>query len=285
MKEIIKKLEALGFTNYESKVFLVLMKGRSMSAAEVAEEAGIPRTSVYDILKLFAERGYCNEIETSTKLRYEIIDPKVIEDKIENELNRDFKGKLSELKNSFEYLKPLYSKGEVTEKTTDVEVIKGFNRQREFKLIELIRESTKEILLMNKLEGRISTEQDELVKSFLNKGGVLKSIYEKSKSIKIKVEDKWKDVSEEEMVRIYELFEKQGVKVRIAQKIPQFIMIFDRLKVFISLKDASGQKHPWIDVIIKDKNYGEAMHEFFEYLWEKSSGVKEYKKSLLVNSK
>jgi sugar-specific transcriptional regulator TrmB len=285
MKEIIKKLEALGFTNYESKVFLVLMKGRSMSAAEVAEEAGIPRTSVYDILKLFAERGYCNEIETPTKLRYEIIDPSVIEDKIENELNNNFKGKIKELKHSFEYLKPLYTKGKVTEKDTDVEVVKGFNRQREFKLIELIRESKKEILLMNKLEGRISTEQDELVKSFLKKGGVLKSIYEKSKSIKIKIEDKWKDVTEDELVNIYEQFEKQGVEVKIAQKIPQFMMIFDGTKVFISLKDESKFKHQWIDVIIKDKNYGEAMHEFFGFLWKNSTNVKEYKKSLLTNSK
>ncbi|HCN36883.1 MAG TPA: TrmB family transcriptional regulator, partial [Bacteroidetes bacterium] len=56
MKELITKLESLGFTTYESKVFLVLMKGHNMTAAEIAEEAGIPRTSVYDILKIFAEK-------------------------------------------------------------------------------------------------------------------------------------------------------------------------------------------------------------------------------------
>ena len=85
MEEILNKLENLGFTNYESKVFLVLMKGHNMTAAEIAKDANIPRTSVYDILKYFTAKGLCNEIETPTKLRYEMIDPDVVEDKLRNE--------------------------------------------------------------------------------------------------------------------------------------------------------------------------------------------------------
>ena len=88
--ELQNKLEALGFTTYESKVFLVLMNGFNMTAAEIAEEARIPRTSVYDILKLFVDRGYVNEIQTPSKLRYEMIDPDIIEGKIENELNKKY---------------------------------------------------------------------------------------------------------------------------------------------------------------------------------------------------
>ena len=98
MEEIINKLENLGFTNYESKVFLVLMKGHNMTAAEIAKDANIPRTSVYDILKSFTEKGICNEIETPTKLRYEMIDPDVVEAKLRNEFKTTLLTKLDELK-------------------------------------------------------------------------------------------------------------------------------------------------------------------------------------------
>ena len=108
MEEILNKLENLGFTNYESKVFLVLMKGHNMTAAEIAKDANIPRTSVYDILKSFTEKGFCNEIETPTKLRYEMIDPDIVESKLRNEFKRIHYLKLDELDTSFSGLKDLY---------------------------------------------------------------------------------------------------------------------------------------------------------------------------------
>jgi len=86
-KELIEKLKSIGFKEYEAKIFLVLLKGIPMSATEIAKESGLIRNSIYDTLKSFAERGYCNEIETSTVLKYQIIDPQVIVDKVEREFN------------------------------------------------------------------------------------------------------------------------------------------------------------------------------------------------------
>ena len=90
MKDLVKQLEAIGFTNYESKVFMTLMQGHNMTAAEIAKDAKIPRTSVYDILKSFTQKGICNEIETPSKLRYEMIDPEVVEDKLKNGFKKSF---------------------------------------------------------------------------------------------------------------------------------------------------------------------------------------------------
>ena len=63
MKEdIIEKLKELGFKEYESKVFSVLLKGSLMRASEIAKEAKIVRNSIYDILKSFVEKGGMNKI-------------------------------------------------------------------------------------------------------------------------------------------------------------------------------------------------------------------------------
>jgi sugar-specific transcriptional regulator TrmB len=147
MEDIIKKLEILGFTIYESKVFTVLMSGHNMTAAEIAEKANIPRTSVYDILKSFAEKGFCNEIQTSTKLRYEMIDPDVIQGKIEDDLTIHYNKKIKELKSSFQTLKSLYKANEPDENKVDVELIKGFNKFRAMKFIDLLKSSEKEMLI------------------------------------------------------------------------------------------------------------------------------------------
>src|SRR3990172_5505692 len=97
MKEAITKLEKIGFTNYEAKVFMALYQGYSMSAADVAKEAKIPRPSVYEILRNFAKRGICNEVDTPSKQLYEIIDTHTIQSKLEVDINLEHKTKLINL--------------------------------------------------------------------------------------------------------------------------------------------------------------------------------------------
>ena len=108
MGKEIEKLEQLGFSNYEAKVFLALYKGSIMSAADIAKEARIPRPSVYQILRSFAIKGFCNEVTTPKKQLFEIIDSKVIQDKLEIEFKTDYSNKLTSLKDCFNEIKPLY---------------------------------------------------------------------------------------------------------------------------------------------------------------------------------
>jgi len=277
MEGIIKKLEILGFTIYESKVFTVLMSGHNMTAAEIAEKANIPRTSVYDILKSFAEKGFCNEIQTSTKLRYEMIDPDIIEGKIEEDIRLNFNKKLDRLKTSFETLKDLYKANEPDENKVDVELIKGYNRFRVTKFIELLKNSQKEMLLMNKIEGHVSRDLDAEVLKFFKKGGKIRSIYETSTNFKFEKFDKWVSVTKEDLIELLEGFEKQGEKIRLSKKVPQNLAIFDGEIVFISLSDLTIPKNNRTDVIIRNKNFVSYMIELFELYWSKSNTVEEFK--------
>src|SRR6266498_4621954 len=106
---LIAELKDLGFNEYKAKVFLVLLKGNLMSASDIAKEAKVVRSSIYDILKLFVEKGYCNEIETNRILQYQIIDPEIILDKIERDYHASHNQKIKTLKTTFRKLLPLYS--------------------------------------------------------------------------------------------------------------------------------------------------------------------------------
>lgn len=278
MKELIKNLESLGFTNYESKVFLVLMKGHNMTAAEIAEEAGIPRTSVYDILKIFSEKGYCNELETPTKLRYEAIDPEVIKGKIDNDLKVSTQSKLRTLEVVFDEIIASYKSSLPNDSKVDVELIKGFNKNRPLKFIELLKSSKKEIMLMNRMEGHVSTGLDAEVKKFFKRGGIFRSIYEVSTNFKLVVQGKLVNASKDDLISLCEEFEKQGEQIKLSYKIPQSMAIFDKQIVFVSLIDETISKNNRTDMIIRNKDYAEYACEIFDMYWDKSMNIDEYKK-------
>jgi sugar-specific transcriptional regulator TrmB len=276
MEDLRNNLETLGFSPNESKVFMVLMKGKTQTAAEIAEDAGIPRPSVYEILKSFTEKGFCNEIETPSKLWYEIIDPDIVEDKIEKELNNTYKNKIDHLKGSFGRFKSLYKSENVESSQLSIELLRGFNMHRSRKFIELIESSQKEILLMNKLEGKISAEVDEVVDNFIKNGGVAKSIYETSGDFKIKIDDRWEKVTKKSFIDLCKSIEASGVQIRLVDKIDQNYAVFDMKTVFLNIIENGGEKKDKNDLIIRNKSYASVMRDTFDMYWAKGKTVAEY---------
>src|SRR5690606_16332350 len=279
MKDKIQKLENLGFTLNESKVFLSLMSGNVMTASEIAKNAGIPRTSVYEILKSFVEKGICNEIETPTKLKYEIIDPDVVKDKIEREIKKSHSVRLDSLENTFDEFKALYKADSEEDGSHDIELLRGFNKHRHLRFSELVKNSSTEILLVNKVRGRIFSELDENSKKFIKKGGVGKSIYEISDDFKIKINDTWEDVSKEGFAEICEQYESDGIQIRLAKHLSQNFAVFDAEIVFLNLVREVRGKYESSDIISRNKNFAELMRYTFECLWNSSMTVKEFKNS------
>ncbi|MGE5805957.1 MAG: TrmB family transcriptional regulator [Ignavibacteria bacterium] len=277
-EEIIKNLEALGYTNYESRIFVALFTGNYMTTTEIAKSADIPRSSAYEILKDFTKQGICNEIETSSVVRYQLIDPKVVEDKIELEIHEAYKSKISKLKYFFDKLDPLFKQSEPPAEKIDVELIKGFNKHRNMKFLNLLQNAKKEVLLMIKLEMNVSPELDEAALNLYKSGGVIKSIYEASYDFKVKSKGEWKKVTPEGLLEVCRSFEEQGEKVKISEKIFQNMVIFDRKTVFVSLVDPTIAKYNRSDIIVNNENYANSMAEYFESCWNKSLTTEEFSK-------
>jgi hypothetical protein len=208
-----------------------------------------------------------------------LIDPKFVEDKIELGIHEAYRTKISKLKYSFEKLKPLFKDRETPAEKIDVELIRGFNKQRHLKLIDLIKNAKKEILYMNKLEGFVEKEGDEATLGFIKRGGIIKSIYEAQYNFKIRVEGNWQNVSTEGLIDICRHFENSGEKIKLTDNIYQVMAVFDREMVFVSLVDKSIPKYNRSDVIIKNVNYANAMVEYFNTCWEKALTIDQYEKS------
>ncbi len=280
MKEAITKLERIGFTNYEAKVFMALYQGYSMSAAEVAKEAKIPRPSVYEILRSFAKRGICNEVDTPSKQLYEIIDTHTIQSKLEIDINQEHKTKLINLTSCFDIIRPLYKSKRPPEYKTDVELLRGYNRHREMKFLELVKESNEGILFMNRLRGNVSTTLDKETKDFYKRGGYVKTIYEKSTNFRIKINNEYRNVNKDDLIRICEEFTKHGEQIKFLEEVPQIIAVFDHKVVYISLFDEHTPAVDNSDIIIKNKRFASFVTSLFNLYWESADTLESLKKQL-----
>ena len=278
---MIEKLKYLGFTDYEAKVFIALLKGSLMSASEIADDAKIRRTDVYNILKSFVEKGYSNEIETNSILKYELIDPDIILDKLERRINAKKQKELDTLKETFKELKPLHrTKESESVKRVNIELIRGYNQHRETKFLELLKNAKKEILFMVKLEHAVMNEVDATAKKFMKNGGVIKSLYQVSDNFRIKKDNKWSKGTVSELVKACEFYEKSGEILKLSHSPVPNMTIFDREFVFLNITDKTLPKHNEADVLIKNKEFAENMIIVFESLWEKAQELKTFKQNL-----
>jgi len=280
VSQLINKLKTLGFKEYEAKIFLVLIKNSSLSASEIADKANIRRTAVYEILKGFAEKGYCNAIETNSILQYEIINPQIIFDKIQEEIKHKKETELTNLKNTFNDLNPLYkTDADKDDSKTNIELIRGFNKHRTAKFIELLKEAKEEILFMVRFEMFVSKELDKDAKKFIENGGVIRSIYEAS--LDFRIIDRNENLSiatVEGFIDLCEYYEKNGEQLRISQLELPNITIFDREIVFINIDNKDIPRHNRADIIIRNPDFAKRMMDLFNYYWSQGYTTKDFKK-------
>ena len=126
--------------------------------------------------------------------------------------------------------------------------------------MEVWKESSKELLLMNRLEGHIDSSVDEFTLDFINKGGAIKTLYEVGYNFKISIEGIEQNVTKDTFIEIAGSLEGDSGEVRLTDKIFQNKAIFDRKAVYVSLVDPKITRYNRSDVIIRNENYKSQMN-------------------------
>jgi sugar-specific transcriptional regulator TrmB len=282
---ILEKLRSIGFKENESKVLFVLLQGKPLSASQIAKESGIIRNSIYDILKDFVDKGYCNEIETNTILKYQSIDFQIITDKIEKEFNENNRLRVKTLNETIGEIKKHYESNngikERDDKEVNIELIRGYNKHRMEKYIEYLKSSKKRVLGMYRLRGIVSSELDDIAGKFINNGGELRSIYQIGLNFKIIKEGAAVPATREDLILVCENFQSAGEKLRLCDNEIPNMTIFDDEIVFNNITETNIPIHKNADIIIKNKSNAKFMTDLFEYYWDKSITVEQYRKRKL----
>jgi len=91
--DLVSSLMSIGFTEYESKVYLALLRENPATGYQISKAAGVPRSMVYEALGRLSARGAVLSTEDKRGTLYRPLPPDVLLDRYEQEY-RDLMGDL-----------------------------------------------------------------------------------------------------------------------------------------------------------------------------------------------
>lgn len=83
--ELADQLAAIGFTDYEARVYLALLRANPATGYQVSKEAGVPRSMVYEALGRLHVRGAVLRTDGNRATLYRPLPPRQLLDRYEDE--------------------------------------------------------------------------------------------------------------------------------------------------------------------------------------------------------
>ncbi len=105
--DLLTKISTKGFTNHQAKAYLSLLKIGEGTGSAIAEQAGINRSKIYDVLGDLELMGAVRRISRDGKTIYFAVDPSVVLERLKENFIVDLeisKEALERIKNTFEFL-------------------------------------------------------------------------------------------------------------------------------------------------------------------------------------
>ena len=234
---------------YETKVWLALLGKGVASAGEVAEISGVPRSRTYDVLEGLEKKGFAI-VKIGKPVKYLGIKPRVILEKLKNNVRKDAEDRivsLANIKETEEYtkLEELYKGGISPVKREDISAaIKGKSNISNY-VREILQNAKKEVIICTNAE-----EIDSKTKLFQQTFELLKK-----SNIKIKVA-----LSGEEILikKLEKTFEIKIKKIDIDAK----FFIIDRKEILFYLSKDKSQED--IAIWLNSEFFSQAFAVLFE---------------------
>lgn len=265
---LIENLIRLGVNESEAKVYIHLIKNKNCTATEIAKSVGVSRTQAYQIIANLIKNNMCIEQLGSVK-KYYAVDPELVIQNLNHEID--------EKKKLLEDIKPtllkMFSENEQNE--NPFEFIRVLTTTSSIiQTIQNLEENAKEsVYAFNKAPyamniditdvNEIHMELRESERESIEKGVVIKSLYE--------IDDS------KDFIRRVEFFQSKGEYVRIANKLPFKLFIFDSKIVILALQNKMSNDLKFVTLLIEHKEFALALMEIFEIYWSSSVTIKEYK--------
>ncbi len=151
-QDLINKIKDYFDLNiYETKVWLALLGKGIASAGQIADISGVPRSRTYDVLESLDKKGFAI-VKIGKPVKYIGVKPKIILEKLKNNVRTDAEDKIVTLSNvketnEFTQLEHLYKEGINPIKREDISAaLKGKSNISNY-LKEIIQNAKKEVII------------------------------------------------------------------------------------------------------------------------------------------
>ena len=276
---IFKRFKEMGLGTNEAKSYISLLERDTMSVAEIARHAKIPRANAYEALETLLAKGFC--ISKPGKIRqYSALDPELLHEKATQLIDNHFESEIRKIRDQQEQilkdkkaardrlatlareLKPLYHNSRSNLNPMDyIEIIKDpFLIHKKF--IEMIGEAKQEVLVFSKPPytgpREVLKEQTEKHEEPLKQGVKIKCIYEIP-------------TDKEEITWWYDDILQSvtmGEKARVIKELPMKLVLVDEEVVMLPMEDPVSTGTSFTAQIIRHRGLAKTLKLSFNSLWE-----------------
>jgi sugar-specific transcriptional regulator TrmB len=258
-QEIVNKVKDYFDLNiYETKVWLALIGKGIASAGEIAEISGVPRSRTYDVLESLDKRGFAI-VKLGKPVKYIGVKPKVILEKLKNNVHEEARDKIVELSkvketDEFAQLEELYTLGINPVKREDISAsIKGKSNISNY-LREVILNAAKEVIICTNAE------------EFLSKEKIFQQTFSalKKENVKIKIALS----GDEKLVK--KASDVFGIKIKKISIDTKFFIVDRKEILFYISKDAGNED---VAIWLNSEFFAEAFASLFEKAVANSAGA------------
>lgn len=267
---LIEGLKKLGLSELEAKAYLALIERNTMTASEIAKISNLNRTTTYDILNNLMEEGLCSLIPGKVKkyralgvdsLADQIIEEKSVEYKrINNQIN-DIRGEIK-LK-----LKKTHEQSQSDSNPLDYIHVYRNPLQIHRKFVELYCKAQKEVLCFTKPPFSYATK-----KQYLEQVKAQFDATERKVMSRVIIEMP----PENEAIDFFNMLEEKETpfgkyqEIRVADKLPIKLFIFDHKTCYFALKDPIQGKTSLTMLLTEHEAMAQSFSLLFEMCWEKA---------------
>ena len=264
----VEKMKRFGFAEYESKCYLSLFEKEALSVNEITNLTGVPRSSIYGVMKKLLTKGLCVALPGKVT-KYVAANPDSLKDNLLESIDE--------------------SKKIVEDLTSNLETL--FNGSRgngdPLEYIEILKNPSVSHRRFLELSNQTQREMLGFVKApFIHRAGAeamdLKNEQHTSNfgAIKRGVAQRsmWEfDAVKHELVPFFKKYWRNySGMTRVTERLPVKMVVFDRQFVLYQLEDPVPGKPSLTSLVTKHRALAEAFVGLFEYHWEKGIPLEEF---------
>jgi sugar-specific transcriptional regulator TrmB len=258
---MLTNLTRFGLTSYESKTYLALLRRDSLTAAQAARLAGVPRQRIYDVLGGLVKKGLASA-RPGRVVKYAGAPPDVALERLLGnhreqlaDLERSARGMVKELSAA-------YTAGQQqTDPLEYIEVLRDVRAINE-RFAELQAGVKHEILVFTKPPyARPAQENVEGLE--LARAGKARSVYERSV------------VEDEPFFEGVRRFIEEGEDARFVPELPLKLVIIDETIVMFGMEDPVAGSSELTIVVVEHPSLARLLKVAFEAMWAQGATLDE----------
>lgn len=286
LKDVLPMFKYLGFTEYEARAYMALLRKSASSPTEISEISGIRRNQIYDVLTSLEQKGGVILLKGSKKL-YEPVKPNLLIRRAMLELERnteDLKESIAvaedkltglgkgtqEIIDDVDYIRILKDPNVLAD-----EIIHQFSIMTEEYLLFSANISLRESMfhrdhrIMDDFDSRFQQVMDDAI---LNRGVIFRVI------------NTLDDLNHKFIEVIRDQYQNHdNVDLRIVDKVPCKVLIFDRASLFLGMQSKRNTGYSLLSFHICDRGLGEIMRDTFYSYFDAGISIKDLDIDVLLN--